>query len=189
MSDSSHQSGKTYIIQKESFRGRNELFTLPAGKYKVILFKNENYDVDDFSYIKIKDNGEAKLQLNKKVYGPGERIMVTAKGSDADWVGIYAKNDLPNESEAGGVKSIYWYYVAKDGHSSGKSYAINKIGYYNAESSQYKNLPVGDYKVLLFKDGKYEAAEARRCCGIYRPQAGKHHRLYCRGCASVACCR
>ena len=159
VSDSSHQSGKTYIIQKESFRGRNELFTLPAGKYKVILFKNENYDVDDFSYIKIKDNGEAKLQLNKKVYGPGERIMVTAKGSDADWVGIYAKNDLPNESEAGGVKSIYWYYVAKDGHSSGKAYAINKIGYYNAERSQYKNLPVGEYKALLFKDGKYEAVE------------------------------
>lgn len=85
--------------------------------------------------------------------------MVTAKGSDADWVGIYAKNDLPNESEAGGVKSIYWYYVAKDGHSSGKAYAINKIGYYNAERSQYKNLPVGEYKALLFKDGKYEAAE------------------------------
>lgn len=157
--DSKHQSGQTYVIQDESFKGRNELSTLPEGKYKVILFKNENYDVNDFCYITIKDNGEAKLQLDKKVYGFGERVMVKAKGSGSDWVGIYAKNDLPDENAVGGVKSIYWYYVAKDGHSSGKAYAINKIGTYNPERAQYKNLPVGEYKALLFRDGKYEAVE------------------------------
>lgn len=157
--DSKHQSGVTYTIQKESFKGRNELSTLPEGKYKVILFKDENYDIDDFCYITIKDNGKAKLELNSKVYGPGQRIMVTAKGSDADWVGIYAKNDIPDEKAPGGVKSIYWYYVAKDGHASGKAYAVNRIGYYNPERSQYKDLPAGEYKALLFRDGKYEAVE------------------------------
>lgn len=157
--DSKHQSGKTYVIQEESFKGRNDLSTLPEGKYKVILFENQSYEVDDFCYITIKDNGKAKLQLDKTVYGPGERIMVTARGNGSDWVGIYAKNDLPDENIVGGVKSIYWYYVAKDGHSSGKAYAINKVGNYNQERVKYKNLPVGEYKALLFKDGKYEAAE------------------------------
>lgn len=157
--DAKHESGKTYTIQEESFKGRNDLSTLPEGKYKLLLFKNAGYDVDDYCYITIKDNGKAKLQLDKAVYGPGTRVMVTAKGSGSDWVGIYAKNDLPDENASGGVKSIYWYYVAKDGHSSGKAYAINKIGYYNAERSQYKDLPAGKYKALLFKDGSYEASE------------------------------
>lgn len=157
--DSKHQSGKTYIIQNESFQGRDEYAALLEGKYKVILFKNEKYDVDDFCYITVKDNGEAKLQLDKKVYTPGENVMVTAKGSGSDWVGVYAKNDLPDENATGGVRSIYWYYVAKDGHTSGKAYAINKIGTYNSERAQYKNLPAGEYKILLFKGSQYEAIE------------------------------
>lgn len=154
-----HQSGKSYIIQNQTSGGRSDVASLPAGKYKIILFKNSLKDVEDYLYITVKEIAGPRLSLDKTVYAPGEKVNVTARGSGEDWVGIYLKTDLPDISLEGGVKSIYWYYVAKDGHISGSTYAINKIGYYNSEREAYKNLPAGEYKAVLFEGSGYDIRE------------------------------
>ena len=77
--------------------------------------------------------------------------MVTAKGSGSDWVGIYRKDDVVGAS---GVPAIYWYNVASDGHTSGTAYAINKETF-GTSREDYKNLPAGEYKILLLENGGY----------------------------------
>lgn len=91
------------------------------------------------------------LKTDKDIYTQGEDIMVTAKGSGSDWVGIYRKDDVVGAS---GVPAIYWYNVASDGHTSGTAYAINKETF-GTSREDYKNLPAGEYKILLLENGGY----------------------------------
>ena len=106
--------------------------------------------------------GDLGLSLSKYVYVKGEDIKVTASAGDNAWVGIYKATDNVN-AEQGGISSIYWYYVNKanngKNHSSGNTYAIQKDGELNPARADLKDLPEGDYKVVLFKDEGYLAID------------------------------
>lgn len=93
------------------------------------------------------DDQAFTLSTNKFEYLSGEEIYVTAKGSGDAWVGIYRANDNINS-----VESIRWYYVAKNGYLSEKSYGLQHSATFNASRELFRNFPAGEYKVVLFKD-------------------------------------
>ena len=77
-------------------------------------------------------------------------FRVTARGTSAEWVGIYAKNDIIGDQNVNPAadNSIYWYYVEDATHSSGSEYILQHETY-NDSRSEYQNLPAGEYKVVL----------------------------------------
>ncbi len=92
--------------------------------------------------------GEELLKVNKTTYTQGEDILITAIGDGDDWVGIYLKSDtIPD------VISIRWYYVNKEGNTSGDTKNIFDSEYVNRQ--ELADLPAGEYKVCLFADGGY----------------------------------
>lgn len=161
VSDSTHKSGQKYCIQEQKAGNRFEASGLPTGKYKIILFRNDLYDIVDYDYFTLKGSSKSRLVLDKEVYSHGEDINVTAIGSGSAWVGIYLKTDMVDCNLPGGTFSIYWYYVNKDGQKSGNTYAINKIGIYNSERAEHKTLPPGEYKICLMADEGYTIIEEK----------------------------
>lgn len=101
------------------------------------------------------------LSVNKYVFSSGEDINVTATGSGDSWVGIYKADDNINADAADGKNSIYWYYVNKENggknHVSGRTYTLQTDGQLNDGRADLKDLPSGEYKVVLFKDSGYNA--------------------------------
>lgn len=104
------------------------------------------------------ESSNYSLELNKFVFKTGESINVTATGTADAWVGIYKSDDKVNINEDGGKESIYWYYIDKEynglSHTSGNTYDI-KSGFFNETRSEFRNLPAGEYKVVLFSDDNY----------------------------------
>ncbi len=100
---------------------------------------------------------EPLLTTDKTTYRVGESIMVTATGSGADWVGLYLA-DEPYDSNNGGMVSIFWYYVAKDGNTSGGTKDITKADYDNiGVRTEFANgLPVGEYKIVLMENDGFK---------------------------------
>lgn len=94
------------------------------------------------------------LATDKTQYTEGEEILITATGSGSDWVGIYRKGELPDPNAAGGEASIRWYYVAKDGNTSGSAKNIFRSEYINRDD--LASLPAGDYTVYLLADNGYK---------------------------------
>ncbi len=90
----------------------------------------------------------AFITTDKTEYFITEDIKVYAHGGKADWVGLYKADD--NVAE-GGATSLYWYYVNKEGHTSGDGVIIQ-----NAEHVNSANIPAGDYKLVLCKNDGYE---------------------------------
>jgi len=132
--------------------GRDELYDLPAGDYKIVLFADGGYTAVQQIDIKIVDNenpASRSLATDKAEYTEGETVMVTASGIGADWVGIYLKNDTV---ENGTDKSIYWYNVADH---NGAAFDITK-GEKNSERQDLFGLPAGEYKVVLCANGGYD---------------------------------
>ena len=95
---------------------------------------------------------EKSLSTDKTVYAEGEEIFVTAWGEGKDWVGIYAKGEVP-----GNPASIYWYYVAEDAEP-GEAVSINKTRSNNR--AEYASLPGGRYTVFLLLNDGYEIADS-----------------------------
>ena len=95
----------------------------------------------------------ALLSTDKAAYTEGEAIMITAAGTGNDWVGIYKNGETPGAA----IQSIRWYYVAKDGNTSGKAKNIFESEY--TVRQDLKNLPAA----------KRTAAHSFRCilpCGV-----------------------
>ena len=87
----------------------------------------------------------ALLSTDKEAYTEGEAIMITAAGTGNDWVGIYRKGENPGSA----IQSIRWYYVAKDGNTSGKAKNIFESEY--TVRQDLKNLPAGEYTIFYVK--------------------------------------
>ncbi len=104
------------------------------------------------------DPENKNMTLEKTEFVEGEDIIVTAVGSGEQWVGIYLKNDYPESGQNGGQPSLYWYFVDKDGYTSGEAVNI-KTTKLNPDRPEYIDLPAGEYKVILFADGGYTVAE------------------------------
>lgn len=98
------------------------------------------------------------VTLNKSVYMVGEDILVTATGTGADWVGLYAEGDTYDPA-AGGVVSIRWYYVARDGNTSGETKKIQGAEYQNASRGDLLSIPAGRYKMVLMENDGYNVLD------------------------------
>lgn len=98
------------------------------------------------------------VSLNKSVYMVGEDILVTATGTGADWVGLYAEGDTYDPA-AGGVVSIRWYYVARDGNQSGDTKRIQESDYTNSARGELLNIPAGRYKMVLMENDGYNVLD------------------------------
>ncbi len=103
---------------------------------------------------------ETKLKTDKAVYTVGEPILVTAEGENADWVGLYCVGDA-YDPDQGGVTSIYWYYVAKDGTASGDTKNIYEANYNNfANRPEFASgIPAGQYQIVLMENDGYTVLE------------------------------
>ena len=81
---------------------------------------------------------EPTVILDKTEYLPGESIMISATGSDKDWVGI---------AVAGGSESIRWWYVADAGEGVAID-ALNDSHIQAGTGAATGALPVGEYEVV-----------------------------------------
>ncbi len=101
-----------------------------------------------------------RLSTDKTVYTVGEPINVTAIGEGKDWVGLYRADDT-YDPDAGGVTSIYWYYVAGDGNASGDTKNIYAAEYNNfASRPEFEaGVPAGDYQIALLANDGYTLIE------------------------------
>ena len=107
-----------------------------------------------YAVLTIEADNIDRLQLNKTVFEQGEDIMITAtaftnSANKTWWVGLYLADDSVETDE-----SIYWYYVKDDEHTNGTAYNI-KQQKLNSSRKDYANLPVGNYKVVLFNTSGY----------------------------------
>ncbi len=99
------------------------------------------------------DGGE-RLSVNKATFEVGEPILVTATGAGADWVGLYLATDVPGQAP-----SIWWYYVARDGHTSGDEVDLLNATYVNTDRPELIDVPAGEYKVILLANDGYAVIE------------------------------
>ncbi len=157
-------SGETvdlYQADYNNFSTRPEFAAgLPAGSYRIVLMENDGYRVLDSVEITLVADGETAedrvptesepLVTSKSVYAEGEPILVRAIGSGDQWVGIYKSTDTP-----GAIGSIYWYYVDRDGYTSGEEVSIKDTTPPGEHQAPYRELPAGAYKLILFADGGY----------------------------------
>ncbi len=142
---------------------------LPAGEYKVILFANDGYEVIEQVNITIVEASETEapapddtweatpenpLVASKAVYDEGEPILVKALGAGEQWVGIMPKQ--PGFT-FGANMSVYWYYVAMEGNTSGEAVTLQDTHGPQTfgEVAPYAELPAGEYTVVLTTDGGY----------------------------------
>ena len=88
------------------------------------------------------------ISTDKTVYTEGEPILVTATGDNADWVGIYQKGDVVRD-----VTSIVWYYVARDGNTSGVAKNLSEDVI--VERADLAEFPAGEYVIYLFENDGY----------------------------------
>ena len=118
----------------------------------VAIFKKDN-KILEYRMARLSITDVYSLETDKTEYLQGEPVMVTAIGSGNDWAAIYSKDDT-----IGSIDSIYWYYVADASHIPGQSYNIaNEI--YNSTRAEYKELPAGEYMVVLLEKGGYNVLE------------------------------
>ena len=159
-------SGQPFNIRKgtqnSSRTDWEEINDLPAGEYKIVFLENDTYNVLDQVNISIEGDRpivtEKTLSTDKTTYTAGEAIQVTAEGDQSDWVAIYKKDDIIGAVEDGGIESIYWYYVCKEGNVSGQPVNIRK-GTANTTRTDWdavKDLPAGEYKIVLLDNGGYD---------------------------------
>ena len=81
---------------------------------------------------------EPTVTLDKTEYQVGESIMISATGSDKDWVGI---------AVAGGSESIRWWYVADVGEGVAID-ALNDSHIQAGSGAATGALPGGEYEVV-----------------------------------------
>lgn len=119
----------------------------------VAIFKKDGVEIERRYAVLTVSTEIPNLSTNKSAYVVGEDILFTAYGKEGYWVGIYLKDDKTGpESETGTSVSIYWLYVVGDNHVSGGTYEI-KSQYNNlSKRPDYKDLPAGEYKIVLFDD-------------------------------------
>lgn len=116
-----------------------------------VTINNEHYEDSKAFEFKI-----APFTLDKDTYYVGDDILVTAYGSDLDWVGVYKIGDVVNPYASGGIVSLYWYYVNNTWKGftgkSGETYAIQSTVHNPGRETV---IPAGDYKMVFFstKDG------------------------------------
>ena len=145
------EPGEPVDIREQRSNSRAEYDMLPPGEYTVWLLLNDGYEPFDSIDITILPT----LELDKYSYKEGDDILVTANGEGKDWVGLYLKDEVPG----GGAPSIYWYYVAEEGHTPLEPVSI-KSGTFNADRADYADLPAGEYTMFLLSNDGYDVIDS-----------------------------
>lgn len=151
-------SGSAKNIFDSEYVNRSALANLPAGEYTVYLLADGGYQVLSQVDITVTSNsgedqpsGEKTLTTDKTTYLEGEPILTTATGEGKDWVGLYLRTDTLETDQ-----SIRWYYVARDGNTSGSAKDIRTAEGTNASRAAYANVPAGEYTVYLCANDKWD---------------------------------
>lgn len=143
--------GTDYTV---SFESKKDI-----GVYDVkVTLNKENYEGETTLKFTI-----SHLVTDKTVYEVGEPIIPSTVGAtDAfAWVGLYLKNDYPEDESKGGVVSLNWSYVTGLGENA--NFAVESTKLYSGRENRkedfatyYSNgfLP-GEYKLIYFIDGEY----------------------------------
>ena len=145
----------------------SEVKDLPAGEYKVLLLEDGGYNVLQQKNITIKGDApvvnEKNISTDKDIYVEGEDIWVTAIGDKADWVDIYKEDDKVDAISDGGIPSIYWYTVNEGAYKSGEAVSLREThkATERPDWDDVKNLPAGNYKVVLLEDGGYNVLKQK----------------------------
>ncbi len=145
-------SEKSIFSAERLASSRSDLLSIPAGEYMVCLCSDDSYNVVARVDITVAESTAVvenkTLKTDKTEYTEGEPLMVTATGDKADWVGIYLKGESFDD-----VFSIRWYYVAKEGNSSGETKNLFESEYVNRQD--LADLPAGEYTVYLLENDSY----------------------------------
>lgn len=151
-----NNSGNPVNIKLTSHNSsRGDYVDIPAGTYKMVLFNTSGYTVERQVEFVVKQPTTIEtgsISANKTTLNVGEDLLVTAvspesKGQKTYWVGLYLSTDSVEADE-----SIYWYYVKDETHTSGTTYNI-KEQLNNKTRVDLKDLPAGNYKLVLFSSG------------------------------------
>lgn len=155
-----NSSGQSKNIFDAEYLERQDLAGLPVGEYTIYLLKNDGYEIISQVDITITPKGNAEnpntpaeknLSTNKIEYVVGEPILTTATGSGLDWVGLYLRTDTLETDQ-----SIRWYYVAKDGNTSGTEKNLRTAEGTNQSRAAYANVPAGEYTIYLCANDKWD---------------------------------
>ncbi len=155
-------SGAAKNIFDSEYVNRQELAGLPAGEYTVYLLADGGYDIIAQTDITVTaqtaaepqpqpSDGEKTLKTDKTVYTEGEPILTTATGEGKDWVGLYLRTDTLETDQ-----SIRWYYVARDGNTSGSEKNLRTAEGTNSSRAAYADVPAGEYTVYLCANDKWD---------------------------------
>ena len=140
------QSGKPVDIKTTTANSsRKDYVSLPAGEYKLVLFADSGYNISETCYFTISTTSISRIKLNKDIYALGDTISITCNvKSQLDWVGIFA-SDCSEYNDS----TLLTYYSPK---TEGKQ--INNLTVNLSSKYDFKE---GQYKVVLFNTGGYEA--------------------------------
>ena len=123
------------------------------GKYTAVLFTASSA-VDKVVHFSVEPSEVpiVPLATDKEVYAWGEPIMVTTNyNAPGAWVGLYKKGET-YDPNAGGVKSIFWYYLADTAVTVTNPMNILKARDENDRGGEYI---AGEYTVVLFAGDNY----------------------------------
>ncbi|MDO4501601.1 MAG: DUF5722 domain-containing protein [Coriobacteriia bacterium] len=96
-----------------------------------------------------------EVSADKTEYIEGEDILVTATGmTDKDWVGIYKKGEVPGQY----LQAIYWNYFQNGTPWNIKTETAGDGSAYRSDWAAVKDLPAGEYTLILCKDDGYDIA-------------------------------
>lgn len=146
---------------RQAKTNRTEYTDIPPGEYTIYLFADDGYELIDSVDITVVESsgssgteGDEEMQktvkTDKTEYIEGEPILVTATGEGLDWVGLYLPTDTLEDDQ-----SIRWYYVARDGNTSGSQKDIRTAEGTNASRAEYADVPPGDYIIYLCENDKW----------------------------------
>lgn len=149
-----NKGGKTYSVDNGNISSYRDLMEIVDSGFNWDKYWNE----DAMMPVKVESaTDERSLETDKTEYGADESILVTARGSSFDTVGLYKKGESVKDSEP-----IYSYKVGGEDngfkHKSGRQYNICAYGSVNTARAEDAKLPSGEYSVIL-TDGDEEFAK------------------------------
>lgn len=119
---------------------------LPSGNYKVILFADSGYTIDETVNFTVTGTISARLTSDKASYKVGDSINVTLHTkSSSDWVGVFA-----GDCTTYGDSTLIAYYSPSTQGSSIDQVAVDITT--RAASGTFK---AGTYKIVAFANSEY----------------------------------
>lgn len=143
----SEHKGVAVNIKETTYNSSRALYSgLPAGEYKIVLFKDGGYTPSKTVNITVTGEETSRITLEKTIFKVGESINVSLRvKSEYDWVGIFKA-----DAASYGDSTLLGYYSPKtEGNKSINNVKVDIL----AKCSG--GLAAGSYKIVAFADGGY----------------------------------